>query len=349
MTKFDNIKLTQFSHGSGWACKIGPKDLAQVLSNINSVHQENIIVGFNESDDAAVVSINNDKLIVQSVDFFTPIVDDPYQFGQIAATNALSDIYAMGAKPLFALNIIGFPIKTLSKEVLSAILKGGSDKTLEAGIPIVGGHSIDDKEPKYGLVVSGEVKKTRLIKNSEAKEGDVLVLTKPLGTGIISTAIKNDNATQAMINEAVICMSTLNAFAGKLMNEFSVHAATDITGFGLLGHLSEMCQASQLTAEINYNSIPLLNDVQSLAKSGNISSGTKRNLDYATQFTSFNKTMHMEEKLILSDAQTSGGLLVALPEKEANEYAKRCTQETGLKAQKIGLLSTKEDNRIIIK
>ena len=255
----------------------------------------------------------------------------------------------MGAKPLFALNIVGFPINELPKEILSEILKGGSDKTQEAGIPIVGGHSIDDKEPKYGLVVSGEVKKTRLIKNSEAKEGDVLVLTKPLGTGIISTAIKNDNATQAMINEAVICMSTLNAFAGKLMNEFSVHAATDITGFGLLGHLSEMCQASQLTAEINYNSIPLLNDVQSLAKSGNISSGTKRNLDYATQFTSFNKTMHMEEKLILADAQTSGGLLVALPEKEANEYAKRCTQETGLKAQKIGLLSTKEDNRIIIK
>ena len=255
----------------------------------------------------------------------------------------------MGAKPLFALNIVGFPVNELSKEILSAILKGGSDKTMEAGIPIVGGHSIDDKEPKYGLVVSGEVKKSKLIKNSGAKEGDALVLTKPLGTGIISTAIKNENATQEMINEAVICMSTLNAFAGKLMNEFSVHAATDITGFGLLGHLSEMCQASQLTAEINYNSIPFLNDVQSLAKSGNISSGTKRNLDYATQFTSFNKTMHMEEKLILSDAQTSGGLLVALPEKEANEYAKRCTQETGLKAQKIGLLSTKEDNRIIIK
>ena len=254
----------------------------------------------------------------------------------------------MGAKPLFALNIVGFPINELSKEILSAILKGGSDKTMEAGIPIVGGHSIDDKEPKYGLVVSGEVKKSKLIKNSEAKEGDVLVLTKPLGTGIISTAIKNDNATQAMINEAVICMSTLNAFAGKLMNEFSVHAATDITGFGLLGHLSEMCQASQLTAEINYNSIPLLNDVQSLAKSGNISSGTKRNLDYATQFTSFNKTMHMEEKLMIADAQTSGGLLVAMPEEEADEYAKKCAEETGLNAKQIGFLTTLKENRIII-
>ena len=274
MTKFDNIKLTQFSHGSGWACKIGPKDLAQVLSNINSVHQENIIVGFNESDDAAVVSINNDKLIVQSVDFFTPIVDDPYQFGQIAAANSLSDIYAMGAKPLFALNIIGFPIKTLSKEVLSAILKGGSDKTLEAGIPIVGGHSIDDKEPKYGLVVTGEVNKSSLIKNSEAKEGDVLVITKPLGTGIISTAIKNENAPKAVINDAINCMSTLNAFAGGLMYKSSVHAATDITGFGLLGHLNEMCKASQLTAEINFGSIPFIDGVDSLAKSDNISTGT---------------------------------------------------------------------------
>ena len=285
---------------------------------------------------------------MQSVDFFTPIVDDPYQFGQIAAANALSDIYAMGAKPLFALNIVGFPINELSKEILSEILKGGSDKTLEAGIPIVGGHSIDDKEPKYGLVVSGEVKKSGLIKNSEAKEGDVLVLTKPLGTGIISTAIKNNNAPQDIITQAVNCMSALNAFAGKLMNEFSAHAATDITGFGLLGHLNEMCQASQLTAEINFDSIPFLKGVRSLAISENISSGTKRNLDYATHFTSFNRKMSKEEKLMIADAQTSGGLLVAMPEEEADEYAKKCAEETGLNAKQIGFLTTLKENRIII-
>ena len=168
MSKLDKIKLTHYSHGAGWACKIGPKDLAQVLSNINSKYQDNVVVGFDESDDAAVISLGGDKFIVQSVDFFSPIVDDPYQFGQIAAANALSDIYAMGAKPLFALNIVGFPINELPKEVLSSILKGGSDKAEEAGIPIVGGHTIDDKEPKYGLVVTGEVKKSRLIINSGA-------------------------------------------------------------------------------------------------------------------------------------------------------------------------------------
>ena len=255
----------------------------------------------------------------------------------------------MGAKPLFALNIIGFPIKTLSKEVLSAILRGGSDKTSEAGIPIVGGHSIDDKEPKYGLVVTGEVTKSNLIKNSEAKEGDVLVLTKPLGTGIISTAIKNGNAPKAIIDEAINCMSTLNQFAGELMCEFSVHAATDITGYGLLGHLNEMCKASQLSAEINFDVIPFIDGVESLAKSENISSGSKHNLDHANDFTYFDSRISEKQKLMVSDAQTSGGLLVSLPEKAADEFAKRCTEETGLSTKQIGFLSSKKNHRIIIK
>ena len=348
MSKLDKIKLTHYSHGAGWACKIGPKDLSQVLSNINSKFKDNVIVGFDESDDAAVIALDGDKFIVQSVDFFTPIVDDPYQFGQIAAANALSDIYAMGAKPLFALNIVGFPIDELSKDILSAILKGGSDKAEEAGIPIVGGHSIDDKEPKYGLVVSGEVQKSKLIKNSEAKEGDILVLTKPLGSGIISTAIKNGEASEEMINEAVNCMKTLNSFAGELMHEFSVNASTDITGFGLLGHLYELCKASQVSAKIKFHSIPFLNGISTLASNGNISGGTKRNLEYISDFVDFSKQLNNTEKLMLSDAQTSGGLLVALPKSKATEYAKQCTEATGFESKQIGILSSYRDKYIIV-
>ena len=348
MSKLDKIKLTHYSHGAGWACKIGPKDLAQVLSNINSTHQDNVIVGFDESDDAAVISLDGDKFIVQSVDFFTPIVDDPYQFGQIAAANALSDIYAMGAKPLFALNIVGFPINELPKEVLSSILKGGSDKAEEAGIPIVGGHTIDDKEPKYGLVVTGEVKKSRLIKNSGAQEGDALVLTKPLGSGIISTAIKNEIASKEMINDVTNCMSTLNAFAGELMHEFSVNASTDITGFGLLGHLYEMCKASKVTAEIKFDSIPFLNGVLTLAENGNIPGGTKRNLEYISEIIDFSDRLNHIEKLMICDAQTSGGLLVALPQSKANEYAKICKDTTGLESSQIGALSSYKGKNIII-
>ncbi len=348
MSKLDKIKLTHYSHGAGWACKIGPKDLSQVLSNINSKFKDNVIVGFDESDDAAVIALDGDKFIVQSVDFFTPIVDDPYQFGQIAAANALSDIYAMGAKPLFALNIVGFPIDELSKDILSAILKGGSDKAEEAGIPIVGGHSIDDKEPKYGLVVSGEVQKSKLIKNSEAQEGDALVLTKPLGSGIISTAIKNGEASEKMINEAINCMKTLNSFAGELMHEFSVNASTDITGFGLLGHLYELCKASKVSAKIKFDSIPFLNGISTLASNGNISGGTKRNLEYISDFVDFSKQLNNTEKLMLSDAQTSGGLLVALPQSKATEYAKQCTEATGFESKQIGILSSYRDKYIIV-
>ncbi len=292
--------------------------------------------------------MDGDKFIVQSVDFFTPIVDDPYQFGQIAAANALSDIYAMGAKPLFALNIVGFPIDELSKDILSAILKGGSDKAEEAGIPIVGGHSIDDKEPKYGLVVSGEVQKSKLIKNSEAQEGDALVLTKPLGSGIISTAIKNGEASEEMINEATNCMKTLYSFAGELMHEFSVNASTDITGFGLLGHLYELCKASKVSAKIKFDSIPFLNGISTLASNGNISGGTKRNLEYISDFVDFSKQLNNTEKLMISDAQTSGGLLVALPQSKATEYAKQCIEATGFESKQIGILSSYKDKYIIV-
>ena len=260
-----------------------------------------------------MVRLDGGKLVVQTVDFFTPIVDDPYHFGQIAAANSLSDIYAMGASPRFALNIVGFPINDLPKSILSEILRGGADKTKEAGIPIVGGHSIDDKEPKYGLVVTGEVEEEKLVKNIGARPGDALVLTKPLGTGIISTAIKRGLASDQIVKNTVKCMATLNDSASKQMHEFDVHAATDVTGFGLLGHLLEMCKASNVSAEVQFKELSFLDGVLNFANDNVIPSGTQRNLEYALKFISFSDHLNEVQKLMTADAQTSGGLLVALP------------------------------------
>ena len=307
------------------------------------------MVGFNSSDDAAVVRLDNGKLVVQTVDFFTPIVDDPYQFGQIAATNSLSDIYAMGAIPRFALNIVGFPINKLPTEVLSEILNGGNDKCNEAGIPIVGGHSIDDQEPKYGLVVTGEVEKTKLIRNSTAHENDAIVLTKPLGTGIISTAIKQDKASQSIIDQAINNMTYLIASSSSMMNEFNTHAATDISGFGLLGHLYEMCNGSNLSADISFEKIPFLEGVNNLAIEGFIPSGTKRNFEYVSNFVSFSSDLTNIQKMMVADAQTSGGLLLALPQKEANNYIKKYHEETGQVARQIGTFKSKSDHFINLK
>ena len=312
-------------------------------------HQEDVVVGIDGSDDAAVVRLNDGKLIVQTVDFFTPIVDDPYQFGQIAATNSLSDIYAMGAIPRFGLNIVGFPIKELPKEVLSEILRGGSDKAKEAGIPIVGGHSIDDKEPKYGLVITGEVEESKLIKNSTAHEGDALILTKPLGTGIISTAIKRSLVAKSIINQSIDCMKTLNAHPSTLMIEYNAHAATDVTGFGLLGHLYEMCKASNLSAKIQFKDIPFLDGVRDLVSKGIYPKGSKRNLDYVSEFISFSNTVSDDQKIMAADAQTSGGLLVALPQNKADGYIKNCFELTGLIAKQIGTLTSKSDYFIKLK
>ena len=312
-------------------------------------HQEDVVVGIDGSDDAAVVRLNDGKLIVQTVDFFTPIVDDPYQFGQIAATNSLSDIYAMGAIPRFGLNIVGFPIKELPKEVLSEILRGGSDKAKEAGIPIVGGHSIDDKEPKYGLVITGEVEESKLIKNSTAHEGDALILTKPLGTGIISTAIKRSLVAKSIINQSIDCMKTLNAHPSTLMIEYNAHAATDVTGFGLLGHLYEMCKASNLSAKIQFKDIPFLDGVRDLVSKGIYPKGSKRNLDYVSEFISFSNTVSDDQKMMAADAQTSGGLLVALPQNKADGYIKNCFELTGLIAKQIGTLTSKSDYFIKLK
>ncbi len=280
-------------------------------------------------------------LLVQSVDFFTPIVDDPYQFGQIAATNALSDIYAMGGRPLFALNIVAFPRHELPLEILNDILRGGMNKTHEAGIQIVGGHSIDDKEPKYGLVVTGEVEEDRLIRNDGAQAGDWLLLTKPLGTGIIATAIKKGLASEESITRAVEAMTTLNRDAAEAALEVGVHAMTDVTGFGLLGHLLELCQASGVKAAIDLATLPVLPGARYLAEDGVIPGGTRSNLVYVKQALTIEREVSEIDQLLAADAQTSGGLLIALSPEKVNQFVTRLSDKGASPAAVIGHITDK--------
>ena len=300
------------------------------------------MLGFHGSDDAAVVKLSDGKLLVQTVDFFTPVVDSPYHFGQIAAANSLSDIYAMGAEPLFALNITGFPINELPKAMLTEILQGGADKANEAGIPIVGGHSVDDKEPKYGLVVTGEVQESKMWKNSGARPGDSLVLTKPLGTGIIATAIKKGLVTDEIIDVAVKNMSMLNKKAADGLKPFDIHAVTDVTGFGLLGHLAEICKGSKVSSEIYFSELDFLPSVDDLAESGIIPGGTRRNFEYLINDIEFDSRLSNTQKYLTCDAQTSGGLLIALKPEDAKIFVDSIYTE----AKIIGHISNKNSSLI---
>ncbi|MFA5970989.1 MAG: selenide, water dikinase SelD [Lentimicrobiaceae bacterium] len=309
------IKLTQFTHGLGCACKMQPADLENVLRKLPVTTDPNVLVGNASGDDAAVYLMNPEQAIVQTLDFFTPIVDDPYDFGAIAAANALSDIYAMGAKPLFALNIVAFPVQRLPLEILEQILVGAADKATEAGISIIGGHSIDDTEPKFGMCVSGLVHPEKAWKNIGAQPGDILILTKPLGTGIISTAVKSGLADETTTIEATKWMKQLNQKASVAFLKLPVNACTDITGFGLAGHLSEMTRGSNVNAEIVFNTLPFMNQVKELALAGAIPGGTHKNLDFYKEWIRWNAVLSGTEKLMFCDAQTSGGLLVSLPEK----------------------------------
>ena len=316
------IKLTHYTHGLGCACKIEPQHLEAVLKKLPAVFNKNVLVGTETSDDAAVYKINDNQAVVQTLDFFTPIVDDAYDFGAIAAANALSDIYAMGAKPLFALNIAGFPEDTLPMEVLEQILKGAHDKASEAGIPVLGGHTIEDPEPKYGMVVTGLVHPEKIIKNKGAKPGDVLVLTKPLGTGILSTAIKRGMVDDDLKREVTGIMSLLNKKAAGVMSGFDVHACTDVTGFGLLGHLKELSTASRCDVEVFYKDVPFIREVKDLAAAGVIPGGTYNNLEFVKNYVDFG-FLPRTDRLLLCDAQTSGGLLIALPESEVSGLCKQ--------------------------
>jgi selenium donor protein len=311
----EKIKLTRFTHGLGCACKMQPADLENILKKLPVTSDPNVLVGNTSGDDAAVYMVNHEQAIVQTLDFFTPIVDDPYDFGAIAAANALSDIYAMGAKPLFALNIVAFPVQRLPLEVLEQILLGASDKATEAGISIIGGHSIDDTEPKFGMCVTGIVHPEKAWKNIGAQPGDVLILTKPLGTGIISTAVKSGLAGADAAAEACKWMKLLNNNAANAFLKFPVNACTDITGFGLAGHLSELTRGSNVDAEIDFSALPFMKQVKQLALAGAIPGGTQRNLDFYKEWIRWNTVLSDIEKLMFCDAQTSGGLLVSIPEK----------------------------------
>lgn len=314
-----NIKLTNFTHGLGCACKMKPQLLEAVLKKMPPIHHPKVLVGTDTSDDAAAYLINKDTVLIQTLDFFTPIVDNPFDFGAIAAANALSDVYAMGAQPIFALNIVGFPENTLPLQVLEDILRGAQSKADEAGIPILGGHTIEDPEPKFGMVVSGIVHPNQLIRNQGAKEGDSLVLTKPLGTGIASTALKRGLLETSTQKTITTLMMQLNKIAAEQMHNYDVHACTDVTGFGLLGHLKEMLEASKIGAEINFHSLPFLPQVKDLAAAQIIPGGSYNNLEFVGDFL-FAPELSQTQKLLVADAQTSGGLLVALPHSQAQHY-----------------------------
>jgi selenide,water dikinase len=317
----------------------------QVLHQIPKLYDSNVIVGYDESDDAAVYKISDDLAMVQTVDYFTPIVDDPYEFGSIASANAISDIYAMGAKPIMGLNIVGFPVDKLPMDVLVQILRGGSDKAKEAGITIAGGHTIDDNEPKYGMVITGLVHPDKIIRNSGAKPGDVLVLTKPIGTGIITTAMKEDIASQETAEYAIKVMSTLNKSAAECMIQIGVNACTDITGFGLLGHLHEIVSASFVGSEISLKEVPIINGTYELADDLIIPAGTMRNHEYLSDYVIWDDISY-EYQMILCDSQTSGGLLISVSEEKSNDLVKALQSSGTLASATIGRIIQDDQHKI---
>ncbi|NMB63179.1 MAG: selenide, water dikinase SelD [Chloroflexi bacterium] len=340
------IKLTHYTHGLGCACKLRPQLLEEVLADIKPPTDERILVGTETGDDAAVYLINADTAVVQTVDFFTPIVDDPYLFGAISAANSLSDIYAMGATPLFALNIVGFPSNRLPIEVLREILHGAQDKATEAGISIIGGHTVDDTEPKYGMAVTGMVHPDKLITNAKAQAGDFLILTKPIGTGILTTSLKQGLLDEIQAKRLVDTMAMLNRKAGAAMQQFHAHACTDVTGFGLLGHLLGMMKAADLTAVLDFNSVPVLEDVYDLAAAGIIPGGSRNNYAYTKPFVEYAERLTEIQQIILNDAQTSGGLLIALGADQVRPMT-AFLQKEGVPAVEIGSLVEKKDSNYI--
>jgi len=310
--KQGEYRLTRYTHGLGCACKLRPQVLEAVLSKLPVPDDKNILVGTENADDAAVYLIRDDLAIVQTVDFFTPVVDDPYDFGQVAAANSLSDIYAMGAKPLFALSIVGFPSNRLPQSVLEDILRGAHDKAKEAGIAIIGGHTVDDTEPKYGLAVTGSVHPSKIWMNRGACPGDSIILTKPIGIGILSTAAKQGTIDQSSMNEILLQMSMLNKGAADILADYSVHACTDVTGFGLAGHLHEMTRASGVEVELDSSVIPVISGAREAAVAGAIPGGTVSNMEFVEGKIEWDSPVDRITRTLICDAQTSGGLLIAL-------------------------------------
>jgi selenide,water dikinase len=304
-----------------------------------------VLVGLDAPDDAAVYALDAGRALVSTVDFFTPIVDDPYTFGAITAANAMSDIYAMGGRPLFALNIVAFPIDELDKSVLLDILRGGAEKAKEAGVVVIGGHSIEDKEPKYGMAVVGTVSPDRIYRKSAGRAGDALVLTKAIGTGIIATAIKRGTAPEDSVRAAVDSMLGLNDRALELAGSCDVGAMTDVTGFGLIGHLADLARQSGLAAVLQAAEVPVLPGALALAQHGHVPGGSKRNRDFVAPHTEWADRTTESEKLVLCDAQTSGGLLVSVA-REDSEGLVEALRSAGHTAATVGRLESGPPGRI---
>lgn len=341
----NEVKLTKLAKCAGCGAKVGAGVLAQLLDGIQVHNDPNLLVGFDKSDDASVYKISDELALVQTVDFFPPIADDPYLFGQIAATNALSDVYAMGGEPKLALNLMCVP-KDMPSEAVHQMLRGGYDKVYEAGCLITGGHSIFDEEPKYGLAVTGFVHPDKILTNSGAKPGDVLLLTKPLGIGILSTAHKGELASPEGMELAYRLMTTLNKAARDVMVNFRVHACTDVTGFSLMGHLLEMTQGSEVQAVVHVNGVDIIEEAADLAKMGVLPEGMYRNRTFAEPSVDMGNTpLHLQD--VLFDPQTAGGLLIAVDPADADELLAALTPCVP-SAQRIGEIRAYADGARIL-
>ena len=344
MTTDEPIRLTRLAKRAGCAAKHPPGFLLPLLGLLPQVSDPRVLVGSSTADDAAVYQLSDELALVLTTDFFTPIVDNPRDFGRVAAANALSDVYAMGGKPIAALSIVGFP-DNLAASVLGEILNGASEIATEAGVSIIGGHTIKSEEPIFGLAVVGTVHPGRVLANAGAKPGDALILTKPLGLGIITTAAKNDQDSLGAIQDAIRLMTTLNRAAAETLSEFEVHALTDVTGFGLLGHLRNITAASSVTAEIWAGAVPVLPAARQYVHAGIAPGGTRANLKFLADWVEFAPSVGQEEQLLLCDAQTSGGLLASVAAGQADEVVLKM-QANGIPAVLVGRITGEGTGRI---
>lgn len=328
------IRLTELSSCAGCAAKLGAAELRRVMERVTPATDERVLVGYGGSDDAGVYQLREDLALVATVDFFTPIVDDPFDFGRIAATNALSDVYAMGGRPLTALNIVAFP-EDLDLEILARILEGGSSVARSAKVAVIGGHTIKDAEPKYGMAVTGVVDPRRIVTNAAARPGDLLVLTKPLGTGVLTTALKRGAIAAYELDEAIRTMTTLNDVAADALLAAGAQAATDVTGFGLLGHANNLARASNVRLAFEANAVPFMSRVLELIEAGLVPGGTRHNAETQAEFTDFAPSVPDAVRIGLSDAQTSGGLLISIARERVAALV-RDLQDRGTLAAVIG-------------
>jgi len=343
------VRLTSLVEHTGCASKINQRDLKIALAGLPEISDPRVLVGANTCDDAGVYLLNEDTALVQTVDVFTPSVDDPYIFGQIAAANSLSDVYAMGGKPLTALSIIGFPADSVDLSVMTEMLKGGMDKMAEAGVVILGGHSINDSSPKFGFAVTGVVNSSCIITNADARPGDVLVLTKPIGVGVIGFANQLGRASESALRAAGESMAELNRVACEVMLEVGIHSATDVTGFGLLGHLGEMVCQSGVSAELYAERIPIFDEVLGYLSQGMISGTIERNMESTASRVSMSGDVSEEVAYALYDPQTSGGLLISVSEEKAGTLVERLIECGVGCAAVIGRIVTGADSRIYVR